>query len=143
MEVTKFIWDEKYSVGLSSLDKQHKRFFEIGNNLIDLAEKPEPTHNELLSMIKELEDYAFYHLKTEEELFEKFQYPESQTHIEAHEQYRDKVKHYLAIVSAESPSSDLRKLAEEIASYSIYWLTNHILIMDKEYTAFFLEHGVK
>jgi hemerythrin len=34
------------------------------------------------------------------------------------------------------------KLAETAAAYSIGWLSNHILILDKKYTVFFEEHGV-
>jgi hemerythrin len=42
----------------------------------------------------------------------------------------------------QDPKSDLAKLVDEVAAYSIYWLSNHILLMDKKYTVFFEEHGI-
>jgi hemerythrin len=38
---------------------------------------------------------------------------------------------------------DIKKIMNEAASYSGEWLMKHILVMDKKYTKFLQEHGVK
>lgn len=136
----KFIWKDEYSVGIPSIDEQHKHFFEITDRMIDLAEQANPVKEILVSVIGELGDYAMYHLKTEEEYFDKFAYAGAPEHVMAHDLYREKIAGYLAM--AHDPASDLAKLAEDVASYSINWLSNHILLLDKKYTVFFEEHGI-
>jgi hemerythrin len=136
----KFIWKDEYSVGIPSIDEQHKYFFEITNRMIDLAEGLEPTHEKLLVVMGELGDYAMYHLSTEEGYFDKFAYEGAPEHVKVHNLYRQKIADYLKM--AEDPKSDLAKLIDEVASYSIDWLSNHILFMDKKYTVFFKEHGI-
>lgn len=36
----KYIWTEKYSVGVSEIDEQHQHFFAIANEIIEIAEAP-------------------------------------------------------------------------------------------------------
>ncbi len=136
----KFVWREEYSVGIPSIDEQHKHFFEITDRMIDLAEQADPVKDVLVSVIGELGDYAMYHLKTEEGYFDKFAYAGAAEHVRAHDLYREKIASYLAM--AHDPASYLTLLAENVASYSIDWLSHHILLLDKKYTVFFEEHGI-
>ena len=138
--MTLFTWEEKYSVGIDSIDKQHKHFFEIANRLIMLEEKKNPTAIDLSAMISELEEYAFYHLQTEEKCFDTLHYPDAPKHVREHNVYREKIAHY--IITLADPKINIVHLAKDIANYSINWLTNHILFTDKEYSTFFKEHGV-
>lgn len=137
----KFIWKDEYSVEIPSIDEQHKHFFEITNKVIGLSENPSTTKEDLLLAAGDLGNYAMYHLKTEEEYFDKFVYQDAPQHVLAHNLYREKVVYY--IEAARTPEANARQLAEEMAEYSISWLSNHILILDKKYTVFFEQHGVK
>jgi hemerythrin len=136
----KFIWKDEYGVGIPSIDEQHKHFFGIADRMIDLAEQATPVREDLVLVVGELGDYAMYHLKTEEGYFDKFAYEGAPEHVKAHDLYREEIAGYLKM--AHNPGSDLAKLAEEVAAYSINWLSNHILLMDKKYTIFFKEHGI-
>jgi hemerythrin len=139
--MNKFIWKEEYSVGIPSIDEQHRHFFGITNEIIDLGEKSAASREELQGVADQLGDYALYHLKTEEDYFDKVAYPEAPQHVDAHNLYRQKIADYLARV--DNPATDLTGLAEELAAYSVSWLSEHILLVDKKYTKYFQEHGIK
>lgn len=136
----KFVWDEKYTVGIPSLDAQHKDFFNTANHIVDLASNPETDRDTLLSAVKELEQHGAEHLATEEKYFDEFLYPEAASHKREHQVYVEKIDNFIKELS--NPDADTKLWAEEIASYAMYWLSNHILIVDKNYTPFMKEHGV-
>ncbi len=150
----KFYWSEEYAVGIRILDEQHRRFFEIADKIIDLESKQNTTmdellavaeqnatRNKLLAAAKELEAHAAGHLKTEEDYFDSLNYPSAQLHVEAHNLFRKRVDNFLAMIADENIHGE--DIAEEMASYCIFWLSDHILLMDKKYTVFFREHGLK
>jgi hemerythrin len=136
----KFIWTPEYSVGVQLIDEQHQHFFGIANKLAALAEEEDPKHDDLASLFGELGDYALYHLSTEESFFREFKYEDVSAHVAAHDAYREKVaSHFTGVMS--DPNVDIKKLADEMALYSGAWLQQHILVMDKKFTAFFNMHG--
>jgi len=136
----KFVWTSEYSVGIKEIDEQHQHFFEIANRIIDLTMKTDLAQEDVAKSLEELGNYAFYHLGTEEGYFDKFNYPDAPLHIAAHNDYRKMVNDYF--VQLRAAGSDFKKIAEEMASYSINWLSGHILLVDKKYTQFFNEHGL-
>jgi hemerythrin len=139
--INKFVWKDSCSVGIASIDDQHKHFFSITNDIISLLEKGNTTKEELCAMVLKLEDYADFHFKTEEGYFDHLHYRDAPFHIDAHYSYCRRVAYYRQ--ELEKSAVDLPHMTEEVATYSIYWLSDHILRMDKHYTIFFKEHGVK
>lgn len=124
----RFIWKDEYSVKIPLVDQQHKRFFEITNRMIGLSKKNSDAA-ELIWIIEELKDHARHHFSTEESHFAKFTFEKSEQHLKAHDRYRQRIEGYLA--AAHDPAVDLKKLVKEVAEYSAYWLSDHILIMDR------------
>lgn len=137
----KFIWTDEYGVGIQLIDEQHKHFFEIVNKIFGLADNESSAKEELSALLDELGNYALYHLGTEEEYFSSYKYPDAVLHIDSHNKYRDVIKEYQDRVR--SGKEDVKKIVEEVASYSGDWLSHHILEVDKKYTKFFNEHGLK
>ena len=137
----KYIWTEKYSVGVKEIDKQHQHFFEIANEIIALAGQEDIATSELLFKITNLSNYAVYHLLTEENIFKRYNYPEAEAHISAHNAYREKMKGFIA--EAEKDGADAKNLALQMAEFAGDWLMNHILAMDKKYEEFMREAGIK
>ena len=137
----KFIWTDEYGVGIELIDEQHKHFFEIVNKAFDFISKESIARRELSDLLDELGNYALYHLGTEEEYFDSLNYPDAILHITSHNKYREMIKKYLNRVRDEK--EDMGKLIEEAASYSGNWLSQHILEVDKKYTIFFNERGLK
>lgn len=138
-----FIWNDKYSVKVSSLDEQHKHFFQITNQIIYLLE--EPHSSELKSLltdeIVELGRYANHHLDYEEKCMHNCRCEGCEGHPEAHDIYRDKVLSYLKQVREES--TDIYALAQEVAEFSQQWLSKHILSKDREYIGCLTESGIQ
>jgi hemerythrin len=139
--ISKFIWKDIYGVGIPSIDDQHKHFFSITNDVINLLEKENISKEELRAAVLKLEEYAGFHFETEEGYFDHLHYLDAPHHIDAHNSYRQRVAHYGQ--ELEKSGIDMPRMTEEIATYSIYWLSDHILQLDKHYTIFFKEHGVK
>lgn len=139
----KFNWEDKYSVGIETIDNQHKTFFENINEAIDLLNDPENPNlqKQLILVLVKFANYAFYHLSFEEDYFIKFKYSESDSHIAEHNYYRDKMADYLKEVR--SDGTDKILLAGEIVDFSIYWLETHINKVDKNYSSCFKENGLK
>lgn len=137
----KYIWTEKYTVGVKEIDQQHQHFFEIANDIIEIAEREDVPVSELLFKITNLTNYAVYHLLTEENIFKRYIYPDAPAHISAHNAYREKMKEFVAEVEKEG--IDTKKLAIDIAQFAGDWLSNHIIVMDQKYTGFMRENGIK
>lgn len=136
----KFIWTQEYSVGIESIDEQHRHFFDIANKILGIMEAKSLLEKAIFEVLEELGDYAFYHLETEENYFDKFNYGGASEHIAVHNEYRGKVQDMMDRIRQ---GGDIKKIAKEAALYSGEWLFKHILAMDKKYTKFFQEKGVK
>ncbi|MEA2041021.1 MAG: bacteriohemerythrin [Bacteroidota bacterium] len=77
------IWADKYSVGYDEIDNQHKKLVEMINDLhISFTEGK--TDKLAEGIVKKMIEYTDYHFKTEEKYFEKYNYSETQLHIEQH-----------------------------------------------------------
>jgi hemerythrin-like metal-binding protein len=138
----KFIWtEEEYGVGVEEFDEQHQVFFDVCNQLFALAESEAPSKEEMLAKIGELESYSNYHLYAEEELFAKTKYDGAIEHIQEHDEFRIRIREFME--RAKVPDADVKKIIDEFADYAGEWLLGHILVLDKAYTKFFNEHGIK
>ena len=144
METDTFVWKDEYSVGIQLIDEQHKIFLQMTNRIIDFShEEPRVAQKgeELIDLLNDFENYALYHLGTEEEYFKQFNYKDAVVHIATHDHYRDVMKKLFN--NARQESADVKSMAKEAAEYAGNWLVKHILVMDKGYTKVFIEHGVK
>ena len=71
-------WSEKLSTGINKIDNQHKHFIGLINSTNALVESKKK--KELNAQIPELLNYARTHFSTEEEIFDKYNYPYSSEH---------------------------------------------------------------
>ena len=135
-----FTWNEDYSVEVPEIDAQHKHFLELANVIITTAEKEGVIHEELVPLVKNLNEYALYHLTTEERYFAEFQYEGAAMHIEMHNVFRTQMHNYEVMVDNEN--NDAKIIAKDLALFAGNWLQSHIIIMDKKYSMNFHEHGL-
>ncbi|MDD5547757.1 MAG: bacteriohemerythrin [Candidatus Pacebacteria bacterium] len=138
--MNKFVWTPKYSVGIDSIDDQHKHFFDMANKTMELAGESKTEPRTIFEALEELGDYAFYHFGTEEDYFDSLHYTEADAHKSIHNTFRQKIQN---IMTSAREGENIHKIAKEAASFAGDWLFNHILEMDKKYAVFFHEHGVK
>ena len=130
-------WDDKYSVGISRLDDEHKQFIDVINKAIATKE-----HNgnpeDLKEVLRRITMYAITHFSTEENYMIEFNYPEYQHHKEEHHDFSRKVIEY-----CERVTDGDSQLANKILEYLKQWLVNHIQVTDKKYIDCFKRNGLK
>ena len=122
-----FEWDDKYSVGIKSIDNQHREIFVLLNKLLE-AIKMGHASDVTIQIIQELERYAVNHFQKEEYFFQRFNYQGSAEHITEHQNFIKK----LAVLKSEINSGKLI-LTIELLNFLKDWIDHHILVVDKKY----------
>jgi len=132
-----FQWEEKYSVGIQSIDNQHKEIFKHLNSLLE-AMKQGKAENVTFQIIIELEKYAVVHFQKEEFFFHRFNFSGSAEHI---------LEHQLFIQKITTLKTDLKSgktaLSFELLNFLKEWIDHHILVADKAYSECFRQNGLK
>ncbi len=129
-------WNDKYSVGISVIDDEHKGFIDIINKIIAAKkhnDKPEEVREVLYEMIK----YALNHFATEETYMIKFNFPGYQLHRNEHLDFADK-----AVANINKVINGDYQVANEILEYLKQWVLNHIQETDRKYIDRFNENGL-
>ena len=124
-----FTWDDSYSVGLASVDYQHKRLVEMINQL-DEAVATGSDETTLRGILKGLYDYTYYHFTTEEEMM-RAAGPALHHHYVHHKAKHDEFTDKIRPLSENAPL-DSTTLNSALLEYLVHWLAEHILGQDKE-----------
>lgn len=130
-------WDDKYSVGIESIDKQHKRLIDLINQLktaVDYSTDEEFERSALTALV----DYTKTHFTYEEELMEKYGYPDYESHQAEHQKMIREVEKVL-----KEYEEDHDRAMEHALAFLKSWLINHINGTDKQYSDFLISKGVK
>ena len=129
-------FDDSMVVNIKAIDEQHKGLVDDVNKLAD-AMKAGRGKEMLNDILRDLLAYADYHFKTEEELFKKYNYPDSDKHIKEHRSFKEQVEEF----NNEYQEKNLG-ITVEVLNFLADWLRNHIKKSDKAYTTFFNNLGV-
>lgn len=131
------VWSEKLSVGVRSIDDQHKKLVMLLNQLHDgmSAGKGKEVVGPVL---KGLIDYTASHFKYEEDLFARTGYPEAAEHKQHHADLVKKVIDIQNIYEEKGPSV----LTIQVMNFLKDWLTNHIQGSDRKYAPYLKSKGV-
>ncbi|MBZ0254621.1 bacteriohemerythrin, partial [bacterium] len=123
-------WSDSMSVNQHEIDQQHKRLFELVNQLYDAMKAGQGTNN-LSRILKELIRYTKNHFSAEEQYMEKAGYPKLEAHKKIHEGFAMKVLEFQrAFESGEVV------LSQDILDFLKEWLVNHIMKQDQEYAPY-------
>jgi methyl-accepting chemotaxis protein len=123
-------WNSSYALGITEIDEQHKKLFDLINRLYAGMKSGKATES-LSHILKELVDYTVYHFGTEERLFEKYQYPGYLQHKKLHDDLTARVKEF-----EEKFDSGKVSVSVELMTFLKDWLQNHIMRTDKKYELF-------
>jgi len=132
-----FAWEEKHSVGIPSIDDQHKEIFRILDHLFQALQSGKASETILL-IIAELEDYVLRHFQKEEYLFRQFNYVDSVEHSKEHKQFIDKITDLKTDAKAGRLSSSF-----ELLHFLKVWINHHILVVDMKYSECFQNNGLR
>ncbi len=129
-------WDDKYSVGISMIDEEHKKFIGILNKVI-YAKGHNGNPEEIKEVLGEMDEYSHKHFSIEEACMIKFNFPEYQSHRNEHLDFTSKtIASYNKLVMGDY------QFANELIEYLKHWLVNHIQVTDKKYIDCFKENGL-
>lgn len=130
-------WRDSYSVGIESIDSDHKNLIHLINNLQTAIDYKTDAKFEKQTM-DEVIDYTKYHFNREEGLMEDNGYPDFVPHKAQHKNMIDQVNELVkAYDDGESGA------IESLLTYLKSWLIKHINGTDQEYSEFLISKGVK
>ncbi|MBP1628852.1 MAG: methyl-accepting chemotaxis sensory transducer [Holophagaceae bacterium] len=133
----KIIWDNSFSVGVPTLDKQHQKIISIINQLI-----ADPTSDfgsvSVAKILNELTHFASEHFITEEDLLAKFDYPDLPSQRKEHKAFRTRLAGYCMEAMHSNSAIPLHILA-----FLKGWWVDHILVKDMDYRPFLASRDVK
>ena len=130
-------WQASYSVGIDSIDQQHKKLVNLINQLqtaVDYSTGEEFEREALDALV----DYTKSHFGHEEALMQKYGYPGYEPHTGEHKKMIREVDNLLA-----EYDKDPEQAIRHALNFLREWLINHINGTDKQYSGFLRDKGVK
>ena len=130
-------WDDSFATGVKSLDDQHKKLFDMVNDLHD-AMQQKRSREAIGSILNRLIEYTASHFSAEEEFFRRSGYPEEAQHKTHHVKLVEQV-----IDLQKKFQSGEALLTQSVIEFLQDWLINHIKGVDKKYGPHFIKHGIR
>ncbi|MCW8916820.1 MAG: bacteriohemerythrin [Magnetovibrio sp.] len=121
-------WDTSLSVGVDSIDDDHKKLLNIINAF---GSDDEKSREELTVLIDELLDYTRYHFEREEEMMAENGYYQLEEHKQEHGQFIKKLMELGIMLDTE----DVEQTRKETSQFLSMWLSRHIRWSDMNYVS--------
>lgn len=132
-----FEWKDIYSVKVAAMDNQHKKLFELVNELHNAMSQGHGK-DKAGEVLKRLIDYTVTHFSSEEKLMESHRFPGLVAHRAEHKALTDKVLAFKKEFDAGTSN-----VTPQLMTFLQQWLRNHIQSVDKQYGEFLSAHGVR
>jgi hemerythrin len=129
-------WKDEYSVGIASIDQQHKKLINLINQLttaVDYSTGEEFEREALADVV----DYTKTHFTYEEGLLKDNGYPDFEAH---RAQHKDMIAEINAVLGEYEQDHDMA--IRHACNFLSGWLVNHINGTDKQYSSFLIDKGV-
>ena len=130
-------WNDRYSVGVKTIDQQHSSLFAIVNELHAAMIKGQ-AKNVVGSLLEKLIKYTVEHFAYEERMMAAAKYPGLVTHRAHHADLTKQVGDFMARYKRGDGTINIQLLR-----FLSDWLTKHIQHEDKEYGPWVNRHGVQ
>jgi hemerythrin len=123
-------WNDSYSVNVRVIDQQHQTLFSMISELHDamLAKK---ANGVIEKVLNGLVNYTKTHFRDEEGMLAKAKYPELPQHKAIHDGFVAKAAELQQKYKAGS-----LVLSIETLNFLGSWIRDHILVMDRKYSAY-------
>lgn len=130
-------WDNSLSVGIDSIDNQHKELLNCIEQLLISIEDGK-NNDEVIKTLDFLEEYVVKHFNEEEEIQRKTNYPLLDIQHIQHENFKSDLKEFRRVFETHGVST---VLALNIQQNLADWVKNHIMNLDKDLGDFLIEIG--
>lgn len=128
-----FQWTDVMSVGVASMDHQHKQLFQLINQLYEAMQAGKGDQL-VQDILMKLSGYTRTHFAAEEEILRKIRYPGLNSQIALHKAFVDKVGQMIRDVKGG------KKIATvSLATFLKDWLVTHIQKEDRQY-GLYIQH---
>jgi hemerythrin len=124
-------WTPNFSVGVESLDTDHKVLISLINQLDDAVARAEPRET-VQRVLDALLDYTAYHFGREESLMRACDYPDYEAHVRIHATLKAQVEDIRDRYRRNPESIHAR----EVLAFLKNWLSTHIVGRDHLYMPF-------
>lgn len=134
-----FEWKDDFSVKIPLLDEQHKKLFEIGENvhLMLTNADGEDTFTGIIAQVKELIKYTKYHFEQEELLMKKFNFDGVDAHVAEHKQF---IRYIESLDYNQIDNHQVQTLTD-LVQFLAKWIFKHIINTDFQYSDT-IQHGL-
>jgi diguanylate cyclase (GGDEF)-like protein/hemerythrin-like metal-binding protein/PAS domain S-box-containing protein len=124
-----FVWSSRFETGLREVDHQHANLVRMINSLSQLAIEG-TTREGLVSLLDELQDYAGYHFKTEEDLMQRHALNRDfiASHVHAHQSLYEQIRIVRDLTL--NPDTTVPAAIGRLLPFLMKWLLFHVLGTD-------------
>ncbi len=130
-----FDWKKEYSINIKVIDNEHRKLFEIGQSIYDLAMNKHYVdyYDRILDLVDELKEYTVYHFSDEERVMRLYDYPDFDNHKKIHEEFVEKIEN----VNLNTVDDDQQKAILKLMDFVYVWIDEHILGQDLKIKDYF------
>jgi len=121
-------WNKNLETGIQIVDSQHKSLIDKLNEFFDACMQKKGK-DELMNMIKFLENYTVFHFKTEEDIMQRHKFSGYIAHKAMHEEF---IKEFLKIKNRFEVEGATLDLVNSTTKFLTNWLIEHISKIDKQ-----------
>ena len=120
-------WKEEFSVGVDAFDQDHKILFDLVNQF-EIAGTTGKSDEHIVAVLETLIDYTKTHFKREEDMMDKYGYPDLLEHKHAHDRLAEQVEAF-----CHRYESGDHTVTNDLIAFMNNWLQIHILDEDMGY----------
>ncbi|MBC7321366.1 hemerythrin family protein [bacterium] len=121
-------WNKNLETGIQIVDSQHKALVDKLNQFFEACMQKKGK-DELMSMIRFLENYVVFHFKTEEDIMQRHKFSGYTLHKTMHDEF---IKEFLKIKDRFEKEGATLELVNSTTKFLTNWLIEHISKIDKQ-----------
>jgi hemerythrin len=132
-------WSEDLSIGIEPIDSQHKELFRRIAAL-RAGLRSGQGRSALLETLDFLAEYVDVHFSSEEKYMQRYDYPNTFTHRQAHEKFIREIADYKKEMKSLDAANEITSfLGIAVERRLADWLKDHIGVMDKKLGTYLAE----
>jgi hemerythrin len=140
VEIETYTWSNKYKIGVTEVDDQHKRIFEAINELGDFLNNPDKTENvkwSIQAFIVEILNYVKKHFHDEELAMELAKAPWLEDHKRVHQGLAEDIISFRDRIVELNNDDEQLHIMEQLHKFMSEWLVHHIMIEDAKFGVYY------
>lgn len=120
-------WDERMSVGVETIDRQHRQLLELMDSLHEACSGGIADPAVVQRAAEQFSEYTRHHFATEEQFMDSTSYPEFEEHMEQHMEGSMKAMDFYG-----DYLSGGSEVGRDMLEFLKNWLLDHILKTDRK-----------